>query len=725
MPFEPLGPRNSPLDQAQEPPIISPVAAQSLPARPKPEPPIALAEETVLVEHGLPRAVPYLWMRKEENSERLREYRANENAYADQMLAPLAGLKEQLFREFRARLPKVETSVPVRDGNYYYYERRQDDWDYRVFYRRGIETDAPEQILLDENELAKGHEFYQIDSISSSPDGRFLAYAFDVRGDNHFTVKVKDLHTDQLLDDEISDAYQMSWTNDGRYLIYTKVDDSNRTFELRSHPLGASTDTDTTIFNEPDPAFHLGIYTSRDHHYSILSSSTHESAEFYLIDLDRPQSSPKLILPRQAQVLHDIDCCNGRIFVRSNENALNFKVMVANDMPGQEPKYTEFVAHDPDVYIEDILAFDQHLVVIARESGKRHLELIDLVKGSSKRVEFEGASFTLEVKPEENRERAPKAIVAHYGSFIVADTVIDIDLQSGVATPRVEINSPQGSIANELYSSEVISASSADGTLVPITISYRNDLRRSDQPNPVFLMGYGSYADSYDPYPEYRKFALSLMDRGILVGIAHVRGGAELGRQWFEDGKLLKHMNTFTDYIACSEHLIAQGITSPDRLVAFGRSAGGLLMGAVANMRPELFNTIFTQVPFVDVVNTMSDMDVPLSPLEKDLIGDPDILEQYLYMRLYSPTDNVRRQDYPHMYVEAGLNDPAVSPAEPAVLVAGIRAAKTNGTDLIFRTHSNEGHRGASARLEYLGEIAEAYAFVLDKLGLAKSVAEA
>lgn len=670
-------------------------------------PPVAPREDTVLEEHGNLRPVPYLWMRDHEDP-RLREYLELENVYADQKLKSIRPLQADLLKDYLSRVPEEMVSTPVKDGDHVYYSRQKSSEDYKVHCRRLAADPSSEQILLDENELASGQKFFSLEEFSVSPDGRFAAYLSDLTGDERYELKIKDLKTGALLKDTLRDVGSFTWGRDSSEIYAVKLDDLNRPYKVVRHSVGSEA-SDEDLFIEPKEDFHVEISGARDSSALIIASGSWESSTAYLLDMRKPGARPIAISGGEPKVQVEADACGDNVFVLSDKDAPNFKLLGGKIRDGAL-ELKELIPERGDEYLQSVHAFNKFALVLGRREGRQVLFALDSETGQRTDIEIPFKAYALTVDSLENPDPDTRKIRLHLSSFVMPPSVYEYDLDQKILTEiEKSFAGPNFNPAN--YKTETMLARSPDGTEVPMTV-----FTRADRPSqgPALLIGYGAYGDSYDP--EFRSYYLSLIDRGVAVALANIRGGAELGPAWFNEGRLGKKQNSFDDFIACAEKLCADGITSKEELAAYGRSAGGLLMGAMTIQRPDLFKAILSQVPFVDVITTMSDSSINLVEIEKTLWGDPADPEHYKFMLAYSPTDNVTPKNYPHIYFEAGWHDPAVPVSEPAVLTAALRAAKTDDNDIILRTHFGAGHGGASGRVEYFNEMAEAFAFILSKI---------
>ena len=681
------------------------------------EPPVARKIPVADTLFGDVRVDDYRWLRDRSDPE-VTAYLEAENEYTAAMTAHIDELEETVYQEMVGRIKETDLSVPYLDNGFYYYKRTEEGKQYPIFCRKEGSPDAEEVVLLDQNELAKGHDYFGIGATRVSPDNRLLAYLVDTTGSETFTLYIKDLVTGELLPDVIPEIdYALQWANDSSTLFYTTTDETRRSDKLWRHTLGTDPSDDVLVHHETDPGFGLWISRTRSDRYLIMDVGSRDTEEQYLLSADDPFGRFALVQPREDKVEYYLSHRGDEFYIRTNDGAKNYKVMKAPvDAPSKD-NWTEVIPHRDGVKIERVETFANHLVVAEREKGQRRIRVMNLDTGDEHYVGFPEPVYA--VYPSENREYQTATIRFSYMSHVTPTSIYDYDM----GTRERELLKQKevlGGYDPALYASERLFATAADGTEVPVSILYRRDAKR-DEGNPVYLTGYGAYGASMDPW--FSSNRLSLLDRGVMYATAHVRGGGEMGEEWWEDGSMLSKMNTFTDFIACSEHLIDEGHATPDGLVATGGSAGGLLMGAIANMRPDLYRIIIADVPFVDVLNTMLDASIPLTVGEYDEWGNPNEEEYYFYMKSYTPYDNVDALDYPDMLITASLNDPRVQYWEPAKWAARLRATKTGDGLLLLKTNMGAGHGGASGRYERFREWAFEYAFMLDRLGLGSDAA--
>ena len=679
------------------------------PSHEHPNPPRARVAPRVEIVHGETRIDDYHWLRDRSNPEVL-AYLEAENQHTNAVMRHTEGLQERLYHELRGRIRETDLSVPERLDDYLYYSRTEAGGQYPIFCRRQELPGAVEEVMLDQNPLAHGYPYFRVGSVEISPDHRLLAFTVDTSGAEEFTLYIKDLVSGEILPESVSRvSHRVAWANDGRTLFYTVLDEAGRPCRLYRHDVGAQPSDDALVYFEPDAAFHLDISRTRSRRYLLLDLSSHSTTEVWFASADRPGEPFRVVQPRRPGVEYMVTHHGDRFFITTNHEAPNFRLVQA---PVEHPScehWTAVLPYRPEVKLDWTDAFQNHLVVYEREVGLTRIRVIDLPTGAEHLVAFPEPVYT--VRPHANPEFHTSTLRFTYTSLVTPSAVVDYELSEHTWTVRkqteVQGYTPSG------YCSERVFAATPDGARVPISLVYRRPLE-TGRPRPLLLSGYGAYGLNYDPV--FSTDTLSLLDRGFVLAIAHVRGGEELGRHWYEAGRLFNKRSSFTDFISAAEHLIREGYTSPDRLVINGGSAGGLLIGAVTNLRPDLFRAVLAEVPFVDVINTMLDASLPLTVIEYDEWGNPNDPNAYAYIRSYSPYDNVVARDYPHMLITAGLNDPRVAYWEPAKWTAKLRATKTDTNRLLLRTNMGAGHGGASGRYDALRETAFKYAFILDVL---------
>lgn len=675
------------------------------------KPPVAKKIPKVITAHGETWTDDYFWMRDKKNPEVI-AYLEAENAYADAVMNHTKALQEKLYREMLARIKETDTDPPYREGNYLYYTRSEQGKQYKIYARRRGSMDAPEQVLLDLNEMAKGHPFMAIGIFDVSRDENLLLYSTDTTGYREYTLYVKDLRTGQntKIAERVSSA---AWANDNQTIFYG-VDDpvSKRPYRFYRHVLGKS--GDELLYEEKDEMFAARVGRTRSRGFILLTLASHTTSEVRYVPADRPAEVLRVIEPRAHGHEYYVDHRGDTFYIRTNDDgALNFKLMTAPVADPQRKNWRELVPHRRNVMLEDVDLFADFMVLSEREQGLPRLRITDFKSGQTHYLQFPEPVYTASLGV--NRVFDTRTLRYNYQSFITPVSVYDYDVDKR-QSQLVKQQPVLGGYDPTQYQSERIYATAKDGTRIPISLVYRKPLVR-DGRRPLLLQGYGSYGIPLNV--TFNSNRLSLLDRGVIFAIAHIRGGGELGKAWHDAGRMMQKKNTFTDFIAAAEHLIAEKYTSKDRLVATGGSAGGLLMGAVVNMRPDLFKAVVSYVPFVDVINTMMDASLPLTAGEWEEWGDPiRNAEHFRYMKSYSPYDNIEAKEYPAMLVRTALNDSQVLFHEPTKYVAKMRALKKDKNPLIFKINMGAGHGGASGRYDALRETAFDYAFILWQLGL-------
>ena len=675
-----------------------------------PGPPIAPRRPKVLEKHGDRRIDPYYWMREKDNPE-VRAHLEAENAYTEAVTAPTAELRERLYREIVGRIQETDTSAPSYFKGYWTYTRTVEGLDYEIYCRRPESMEAPEEVLLDGNQLAQGHDYFELGFLEHSPDQNVIAYAADFTGAELFELRFRDLRTGSELEDVLQDVYYgAAWAADGGTFFYVKTDAAMRPFQVWRHRLGTSPDRDVMVLQEDDERFELSVEPTKSERYIVFSSTSQVTAECRFLAANEPEAEPRLIEPRRQGIEYSVDHQEDRFLILTNDGARDFHLMAAPVSDPGQASWVEVVPERHGVRINFTDVHKNHVVMGQRSDGLQRLEVLDCTSGEIHLVEQPDAAYT--AFPGSNPVYDSEVMRFFYTSLTAPFSAVDYDMRTRQRT-LVKEQPVRGGYDRADYVAERLWATAPDGVQIPISLVRRRDLQRNGG-NPTLLYGYGAYEVSNDPM--FDPARLSMLERGFVFAIAHVRGGGELGRGWYEDGKFMNKTNTFTDFIACASHLIDQGYTSSRQLAIRGHSAGGLLIGAVLNSRPDLFSCAVAQVPFVDVVTTMLDETVPLTVSEYEEWGNPNDVEYYEYMKSYSPYDNVRAADYPAMLVTAGFNDPRVSYWEPAKWVAKLRATNPEQLQLLLQTEMGAGHSGPSGRYESWREEAFVTAFVLSQL---------
>lgn len=674
--------------------------------------PVAKKLPKKLKKHNEIRIDDYYWLNDRENPEVI-DYLNQENSYYDAMTAHTKDFQKQLFEEMKGRIKEDDQSVPYLYNGYYYITRYEKGQDYPIYSRKKGSLDAPEEILFNCNELAKGHTFFQLGGLSVSPDNRFASFGVDTVGRRIYTIKIKNLETNEILPDVIENATGGSvWANDNHTLFYTRQDKVTlRANQIFKHKLQTSADQDILVFEEKDETFNVSVGKEKSRKYIVIGSESTMTTEYRILNLETPDAEFKVFQPRVRGLEYSISHFGDSFYILTNKDkATNFKLMKTPENATEKKHWKEVIAHRDDVLLEDIEIFSNYLVVEERSNGLNHIRILPWSGEGEYYLPFCSETYNAYTTTT-NVDFDTDILRYSYQSLATPSSVIDFNMK----TKEKEIKKEQAVLGGQFdknnYVEERVWATAKDGIKVPISLVYRKDLKK-DGTNPLLQYAYGSYGVTMEPY--FSTTRLSLLDRGFIYAIAHIRGGEDLGRQWYEDGKLLKKKNTFTDFIDCSQFLIQEKYTSPAHLYAEGGSAGGLLMGAVVNLAPELYHGVIAQVPFVDVVTTMLDDSIPLTTGEYDEWGNPNKKEYYDYMLSYSPYDNVKNQTYPNMLVTTGLHDSQVQYWEPAKWVAKLRTHKKDTTVLYLHTNMDAGHGGASGRFEAIKELAKEFAFLLD-----------
>lgn len=674
-------------------------------------PPIAPKRPYTLSAHQDQRVDDYYWLRDRDNPA-VMDYLEAENAYTKARMQHTESLQSALYDEMLARIQETDLSVPYRKGEFYYYSRTETGKAYPIYCRKHGNLEAPEEVLLDQNVLAEGQEFLEIGVLAVSPNHQVLAYSLDTTGAERYTLRFLDLATREHFPEEIPDTAGVVWGNDNQTVLYAQLDEANRPFKLWRHQLGGAAVIDELLHHEADEFFYLDVGKTRSEAYILLGLNSKITSEVHVLDANQPTGNFQVVQPRSQGVEYAIEHHSDSFYITTNEDALNFKLMKTPVIATAKDHWQTVIPHREDVLLEGISAFANHLVIYERKAGLPTMQIRQLATGDSHYISFPDPTYS--VGEGANPEFQTSTLRFHYTSMVTPWSVFDYDMDTQARELKKE-TPVLGGYDRSQYASDRLTAIATDGTPIPISIVYKKGTEKNGR-NPLLLTGYGSYGFSYDP--GFSSNRLSLLNRGVVVAIAHIRGGSEMGRRWYEDGKFLNKRNTFTDFVACAEFLIEQGWTRSDQLAITGGSAGGLLMGAVINDRPDLFHAVVADVPFVDVVTTILDDSLPLSMMEREEWGDPNDRTFYDYMKSYSPYDNVEAKPYPNLLITAGLNDSRVAYWEPAKWTAKLRELKTDDNLLILKTNMGAGHGGASGRYESLKEIAFEYAFLLDQWGI-------
>lgn len=677
-----------------------------------------------IVSHGQSRIDNYFWMRlsdeqknaaeKDEQTRKVLDYLEAENEYRLARLAHTESLQKNLYEEMKGRIPQKDESVPYKKNGYWYYTRYEEGQEYPVYCRKKGDMEAEEEVMLDVNEMADGYSYYQLGGMSVSEDNKLLAFGVDTVSRRRYTLYVKDLATGKLLDTVIPlTTGSSTWANDNKTLFYTTKDPHTlRSNRIYRHSLGTDPKKDELVYEEKDETFSTYVYKTKSKKYLVIGSGATLTNHYQILEADKSNGKFRDFTPIEKGLEYSIDHYGDKFYVLTNSDAENFRLMETPEKATAKKNWKEKIAHREDVLLEGIEIFNDYLVLNERSNALNHLRVINLKKNQEHYVAFNEAAYT--VYPSLNLDFDTNKLRYGYTSLTTPSSTFTYDMESREHT-LLKQSEVVGGYNAENYVTERVFATAEDGTRVPMSIVYKKGLKK-DGNNPTLIYAYGSYG--YSTNPGFNSGRLSLLDRGFVYAIAHIRGGQEMGRKWYEDGKMFKKKNTFTDFISCSEYLIREQYTSNDKLFAQGGSAGGLLMGAVVNMRPDLYKGVIAAVPFVDVISTMEDESIPLTTSEFDEWGNPKNKDSFDYMMSYSPYDQVKAQDYPNMLVTTGLHDSQVQYWEPAKWVAKLRDMKTDDNVLLLRTNMETGHGGASGRFKYLEEQAENFAFLLDLAGI-------
>ncbi len=687
-------------------------------------PPIAPRRPSTVTLHGHERTDDYAWLKDADWQQvmktpdvldaDIRAYLEAENAFTESALAPADALGQALFEELKGRIKEDDSTVPAPDGAYQYYVRYETGGQHPIFCRRQV--GGAEEVLLDGNREAEGQAFFKVGSLRHAPDHRRLAYSLDLNGSERFTIHFRDTTAGLVLADKIPDAKgDVVWANDGRHLYYTVIDDNYRPYRVMRHEVGTPATADTLIYEEPDAGFFLGIAPSESRRFIVVTAHDHTTSEVRLIDADGAGAAPVMVAPRERDVEYDVSHLGDKLLILTNaDGAEDFKIVEAPLAEPGRASWTDWRAHEAGTLIRSVVAFNGHVVRLERVDGLPRIVVTDLAAGADHAIEFDEEAYELGIVP--GYEFETTTLRFTYSSMTTPQRTYDYDMATRARTLRKEQEIPSGHDPGS-YVTRRLFATSHDGVRVPISLLHRADTP-IDGTAPCLLYGYGSYGMSMPA--SFSPNRLSLVDRGFVYAIAHIRGGTERGYGWYTAGKLMNKRNTFEDFIAAGKHLAQAGYTSRGEIAIHGGSAGGMLVGAAVNMAPDLFRAVVAEVPFVDVLNTMSDKDLPLTPPEWPEWGNPiEDRAAHDYIRSYSPYDNVAAQSYPAILVTAGLTDPRVTYWEPAKWVARLRVLKTDDNLVLLRTNMDAGHGGAAGRFDRLEEVALAYAFVLMAFGLA------
>jgi oligopeptidase B len=679
------------------------------------QPPIARQQETATTIHGHRLVDHYAWLR-EKTSPEVIAFLEQENAYTKAVMQPTAELQAKLYAEMVGHIKESDISVPFRDKAYFYYSRTEQAAQYPIYCRKHGSLDAPEEIILDMNQMAAGEEFLALGALTVSDDGNLLAYSTDTTGFRQYTLHIKDLRTGEVLADQAQRVGSLVWAAGNRILFYSVEDEATkRQFQLFRHTLGTQQAADALVYEEADERFNVGAGRTRDGKYILLESASHTASEEQFLPADDPEGRWTMIEARRENIEYYADHRDGLWYLRVNDTARTFRLVTAPVATPGRAHWRELMAHREDVMLEELELFQSFAVVVERSNGLPQMRVMffdnqGTFAGSSRQIAFPEPTYS--AHPHVNREFVTGKFRYGYQSLVSPTSVYEYDVHTNESTLLKELEVP-GGFDRSQYRSERLFATAPDGAKIPVSLVYRKD-KKGEGTNPLYLYGYGSYG--YALPVGFSSNRLSLLDRGFVLAYAHIRGGGDMGKPWHDAGRLMHKMNTFTDFIAVTEYLTSHGYGDPRRVAIEGGSAGGLLMGAVTNMRPDLYRAVLSHVPFVDVMNTMLDATLPLTIAEYEEWGDPNQAEAFAYMLQYSPYDNLESKAYPAMLVKTSLHDSQVMYWEPAKYVAKLRTLKSDGNLLLLETNMSAGHGGASGRYDYLKEIALDYAFLLQEL---------
>jgi oligopeptidase B len=683
--------------------------------------PIAEKKEHLRIIHGDTVVDNYYWMYdyfgKGPDSTQVVNYLKAENAYLDTVMGSTVEFQNNLFTEMKNRIKEKDESVPVFRNGYFYYTRTEEGKEYYKYCRKKGSLEAPEEILLDVDKMAEGHSYYNVGGVSFSDDNKLMAYGVDEVSRRQYTIYFKNLETGEIYKETIPNTSGGSvWAADNKTVFYTSKNPVTLLSEkIKRHVLGTDPAADVTVYEEKDKSNYIGVGKTKNRKYIFIQSQATMSSETLFIDADKPAAAFKSFQPRIKDVLYDVTPLEDKFLILTNKDAQNFRIMECPlDKTGVE-NWKEYIPHRADVLVESIDEFKDFIVIEERKEGLVQLRVRQLKDGSEHYIDFGEPAYMAYTSS--NPEYDTNIVRYGYTSMTTPSSTFDYNMVSHEKTLKKQ-QEVVGGYNKEDYQTERLYATAKDGTRVPISLVYKKGMKKDDGSSPLLLYGYGSYGSSMDAY--FNSSRLSLLNRGFVYAIAHIRGGQEMGRQWYEDGKLQKKINTFTDFIDCGEFLIKEKYTSKGHLYAQGASAGGLLIGAIINMRPDLWHGVIADVPFVDVVNTMLDESIPLTTNEFDEWGNPKDKDAYFYMKSYSPYENVEKKAYPNMLVTTGLHDSQVQYFEPAKWVAKLRDMKTDNNILLLKTNMEFGHGGASGRFDYLKDIALDYVFLLSLEGIDK-----
>ena len=664
--------------------------------------------------HGGALVDDYRWLREKSNPD-VAQYLEAENAYSNGIMKPTESLQKKLYDEMVSHIKETDVNAPYRYGDYFYYSRVEAGKQYPILARKKESLDAPEQITLDVNELAKSEKFMQLGNYNVSDDANLLAYSTDNTGFRQYRLHVRDLRTGKDLADIAEKTGSIAWANDNKTIFYTVEDSAKRQYRLYRHKLGTDSKNDDLVYEEKDERFEMGVSKSRSGKYIFWECASHTTSEVHYLDASNPSGEWKLIAPREQGIEYYVDHLGDQFYIRTNDKGRNFRLVTAPVSGPGKRNWKEVVPTRDNVMLSDLEPFQDFYVLVERENGLPQLTVVDLASGAKHRIAFPEPVFS--AFPQVNREFKTKLFRYSYQSLVTPSSVFDYDVEKQ-SSHLLKQNEVPGGYDPARYGSERVWAVARDGVKVPVSVVYRKDLKKPDGSNPLYVYAYGSYGFSLPV--SFSSSRLSLLDRGVVMAYVHIRGGGDLGKSWHDAGRMMNKMNTFTDFIDSTEFLVANHYGARDRIAIEGGSAGGLLMGAVTNLRPDLFKVVISHVPFVDVMNTMLDASLPLTVGEYEEWGNPNEKPAYDYMVKYSPYDNLKKGAYPTILVKTSFNDSQVMYWEPAKYVAKLRTLKTDKNVLLLKTNMAAGHGGSSGRYDSLKEVAFDYAFLLTQLGLEK-----
>ncbi|HEX9119151.1 MAG TPA: S9 family peptidase [Terriglobales bacterium] len=679
-----------------------------------PKPPAAKIIPKDVTVHGDQRIDNYFWLREKQNPD-VAAYLNAENAYTDAVMHGTEAFQDSLYQEMLGHIKQTDVQVPYREGGYWYYSRTEEGKQYPIYCRKAGSLDAPEQITVDVNKLAEGQKFMSLGALTVSDDSNLLAYSTDNTGFRQYKLHVKDLRTGALVEDVAEKTGSVAWAADNKTLFYTVEDHAKRLYRVYRHVLGSGK-PDDLVYEEQDERFNVGVQRTRSRKYVLMEIGSLTTSEMRFLRSDQPKGEFKLINPRRQDHEYYADDHGDQFLIRTNDKGRNFRLVTAPISDPGEKNWKELVPHRTAVMLSNIDVFKDFYVRIERENALPHLTLVDFKSGATHRIEMPEPVYS--ASPNNNREYDARLYRYSYQSMVTPSSVFDYDVEKRASKLLKQVEVPGYDPTK--YKTERLWATARDGTRIPISIVYRKDFQANGA-HPMFLTGYGSYGISIPV--TFSSNMLPLLDRGFSYAVAHIRGGGDMGKPWHDAGRMFNKRNTFTDFIDSAEYLIANKYTSKAKLVVQGGSAGGLLMGAITNLRPDLFRIVIAKVPFVDVVNTMLDASLPLTVAEYEEWGNPNKPDEYKYIRSYSPYDNLEKKAYPTILVKTSFNDSQVMYHEPAKYVARLRTLKTDSNPLVLKTNMAAGHGGSSGRYDYLKEIAFDYAFVLTQMGLEKPAA--